>query len=711
MGGRAQRAETGAGFGGWPDLDVAATFTAVWEASADAMALSDAEGIVLAANPAYCRLYGYAPEEIIGRSFTLVYPEAERAEAEARYRAIFERGQADAAGYERIVRRKDGVELVGESRVSFLRRHGRPVAMIVVIRDVTDRRRAEAALRNSEVRFARVFEISPILLTISSLATGRFLDVSESVLQTSGYTREEFLGRTAVELGLWVDEDLRVRGAAELAAGRRILNWEARFRTKPGVIRVGLVSAAVAEFDGQPCALTVVVDVTERKQAEEERERVLRREQAARAELEAAQRRLRFLAEASKTLASSLEYDTTMANVSRLAVPELGDWCVLDALEEGQYRRLAVVHRDPAKADIADAMRRQFPPDLTAPSGVGLILRTGQAALYADVDEATGRSIARGHPVLYDYVRRLGIASAMVVPLRAGDQTLGALTVVSADPNRRYQQADLVLAEELAHRAALAVEHARLYRAAQEAIRARDEFLSIAAHELRTPVAGLNGYAQRLARALDRGTLDTTQLTRSLGLMTRAGRRLASLTEELLDVSRIRLGRLPLDLETFDLAMLVRTLAERGREQLDERHRLVLDVPDEPRAVTADAGRIEQVLVNLLDNAGKYSPDGGTIAVALRSEGGGCLVTVRDEGIGLPPGAAETIFQPFGRAPNAVARHLPGMGLGLYICRGIVERHGGRIWAESAGDGGGTTFCLWLPCRPTTAALGGRYAG
>ena len=711
MGGRAQRAETGAGFGGWPDLDVAATFTAVWEASADAMALSDAEGIVLAANPAYCRLYGYAPEEIIGRSFTLVYPEAERAEAEARYRAIFERGQADAAGYERIVRRKDGVELVGESRVSFLRRHGRPVAMIVVIRDVTDRRRAEAALRNSEVRFARVFEISPILLTISSLATGRFLDVSESVLQTSGYTREEFLGRTAVELGLWVDEDLRVRGAAELAAGRRILNWEARFRTKPGVIRVGLVSAAVAEFDGQPCALTVVVDVTERKQAEEERERVLRREQAARAELEAAQRRLRFLAEASKTLASSLEYDTTMANVSRLAVPELGDWCVLDALEEGQYRRLAVVHRDPAKADIADAMRRQFPPDLTAPSGVGLILRTGQAALYADVDEATGRSIARGHPVLYDYVRRLGIASAMVVPLRAGDQTLGALTVVSADPNRRYQQADLVLAEELAHRAALAVEHARLYRAAQEAIRARDEFLSIAAHELRTPVAGLNGYAQRLARALDRGTLDTTQLTRSLGLMTRAGRRLASLTEELLDVSRIRLGRLPLDLETFDLAMLVRTLAERGREQLDERHRLVLDVPDEPRAVTADAGRIEQVLVNLLDNAGKYSHDGGTIAVALRSEGGGCLVTVRDEGIGLPPGAAETIFQPFGRAPNAVARHLPGMGLGLYICRGIVERHGGRIWAESAGDGGGTTFCLWLPCRPTTAALGGRYAG
>jgi signal transduction histidine kinase len=250
--------------------------------------------------------------------------------------------------------------------------------------------------------------------------------------------------------------------------------------------------------------------------------------------------------------------------------------------------------------------------------------------------------------------------------------------------------------------AGAAVREARLYREAQEAVRARDEFLSIAAHELRTPVTGIKGYAELLQRAQARGALDQERLERALSGLGVAADRLAALTGDLLDVSRLRLGRLPFAPGPLDLAALVRE----GAERLGQRggaHPLLLDVPDGDWMVEADAGRVEQVLANLLDNAVKYSPDGGPITLRMRREGDGVRLEVRDQGIGLSPGAEEAIFEPFGRGANAARAHIPGMGLGLHICRGIVERHGGRIWASSAGEGQGTTFAVWLPAQiPTT---------
>ena len=162
-------------------------------------------------------------------------------------------------------------------------------------------------------------------------------------------------------------------------------------------------------------------------------------------------------------------------------------------------------------------------------------------------------------------------------------------------------------------------------------------------------------------------------------------------------MARLRGGQLPLALATLDPAALVGEAVARAREGLGERHRLTLDVAEGLSPVVADAARLEQVLANLLDNAAKYSPEGGAIAVTVRPAGGGVQIGVRDEGIGLPTGSAEAIFAPFGRAANAERRRLPGLGLGLYISRGIVTRHGGQLWAESAGEGRGTTFHLWLP--------------
>jgi PAS domain S-box-containing protein len=235
---------------------------------------------------------------------------------------------------------------------------------------------------------------------------------------------------------------------------------------------------------------------------------------------------------------------------------------------------------------------------------------------------------------------------------------------------------------------------------AEAAVRARDEILSIAAHELRTPVTAIMGFADLALRNVGRETDVAPPLERHLTRIAEGSRQLTALVEDLLDVSRIRLGQLALRPQPLDLIALVREIADRYREQADDRHDLELVLPADSCLIEADPTRLAQVLSNLVENAVKYSPDGGEIRVTLRPVDGGVLLSVADPGIGLPTGASTTIFEPFGRARNAETSGIPGLGLGLHISRGIVERHGGRIWAESEGEGRGTTVALWLPTRP-----------
>jgi signal transduction histidine kinase len=190
-------------------------------------------------------------------------------------------------------------------------------------------------------------------------------------------------------------------------------------------------------------------------------------------------------------------------------------------------------------------------------------------------------------------------------------------------------------------------------------------------------------------------------LRRSLVTIDDAADRLAALVDDLLDVSRIRTGHLPLRLATVNLVDALRETADRYRDHLGDVHTLDLELPTEAVFADVDMDRMEQVVTNLLSNAVKYSPAGGTVTLSLVGGAGGALIQVQDSGIGLPIDSLEAIFQPFGRAANATRRSLPGMGLGLYICRTLVERHGGRIWAVSGGENNGTSFGFWLP-RPAT---------
>ena len=257
--------------------------------------------------------------------------------------------------------------------------------------------------------------------------------------------------------------------------------------------------------------------------------------------------------------------------------------------------------------------------------------------------------------------------------------------------------------------ATIAIHSARLLRQerlaraeAEAAVRAREEFLSIASHELRNPIAGITGAAQMLQRARARGKLDDARLDRYLTIIGQTSARLAVLMEDLLDVSRLQGGQMPLRRRPTELRTLVREAVARQQLQTSS-HRFSV-VTESVGSLQIDPDRIEQVVTNLLDNAVKYSPGGGAIRIELRRDGEGAALCVRDSGIGLPGEALERIFQPFGRAANAAAQHIPGLGLGLYICRQIVEQHGGRLWAESPGEGQGTTMTLWLPSAEPVAA-------
>jgi signal transduction histidine kinase len=284
--------------------------------------------------------------------------------------------------------------------------------------------------------------------------------------------------------------------------------------------------------------------------------------------------------------------------------------------------------------------------------------------------------------------RELGTRTGLTVPLVARGQTFGALSLASGAPGRRYGRADLELAQEVARRAAIAIDNGRLYRA-------RSEFLTVASHELNTPVHSLVLAAQSLRRAVPSGRpMDPQVLDRMLDLVARQGARLTRLTNDLLDVSRSEAGALPLDLEDVELSALVRDVVQRFAADLAQ-SRSSVTVEGDARVVGRwDRSRIDRVVTNLLANAIKFGP-GEPIEISIGVQSGLARLAMRDRGIGIDPAQLERIFGRFERAVSE--RHYGGLGLGLYISQTIVEEHGGSIWCESQ-PGAGATFIVELPC-------------
>ncbi len=439
----------------------------------------------------------------------------------------------------------------------------------------------------------------------------------------------------------------------------------------------------------------------ERKQVEEERVQILAREQSARAEAEAAERRLAFLAEASAQLSASLDYEVTLSNVARLAVPRLADYCAIDVVnEDNQVRSLELADVDPEKEEAGRRMHEEHPVDPESNHPVAQVLRSGRPILFSDVDEDVLRLFAEDDEEYLQELRNIGIDSAMYVPLVARGRTIGVISFVASESDQRYGPSDLALAQELTRRAAMAIDNARLYREAQDAVRIREEFLSIASHELKTPLTTVKGYGQILGRLLRRPDPDSDRLVRLADQLQEQLSRFETLIADLLDVSRIQQRGLELRPEPTDLVALVRTVVSRFEypAEPEPRHTFAIHAPSKLDGIW-DPDRLDQVLTNLLSNAVKYSPDGGVVTVtiehSLTEQGDLVEFSVQDQGIGIPEDEQGQLFQPFARS-ETVQRAISGVGLGLYISQQIINRHGGMIWLESKPDEG-SRFVVSMP--------------
>jgi len=420
---------------------------------------------------------------------------------------------------------------------------------------------------------------------------------------------------------------------------------------------------------------------------------LLSNEQAARAAAEEAERRSAFLAEVGELLSGSLDYEDTLARLGRLCVGSMADWCVIDTVEGEEIRRIAGAHRDPAKAPLLEELQRRYPPHKGSHHPADRVLSTGEPLLLPELSDDGLRGFVEdeGHARL---VRALGIRTVLAVPLVARGQTLGVLSLVSGASGRRYGSADLELAKEVARRAAIAIDNARLYRETQEAIRARDVFLSVASHELKTPLTSLMLTLQSMDRAILSGQSGDPQIMgRLVERALRQGARLCRLDDDLLDVSRIHVDRLPLELADVDLSALVRDVVEQFKQQLSQARCSVSLRDSVPVVGRWDRSRIEQIVTNLLSNAIKFGA-GKPIDIFISEEAGIARLAVRDHGIGIDPAQQGRIFERFARAVSS--RHYGGLGLGLYISRKVAQAHGGSIRVQSE-PGAGATFIVELP--------------
>lgn len=465
---------------------------------------------------------------------------------------------------------------------------------------------------------------------------------------------------------------------------------------------------------------------------------------------EASRDRFSFLAEASRCLADSLDYEATLTTVASMSLPYLGAWCIVDVLTPGSgVRRVAVLHPDPEKQDAVRTLHEQYPPRDGDLIGAPRVIRTGRPELVFDVpDEAlTAAAHDEAHLAL---LRRLGIRAFVIVPMVARGTLMGAITFITAEHGRRFGDMDVVMAEDLARRAAMAVDNARLHaealdacdaadaalvdmeaaleeaRAAEEQLReardeaeaalgTRDEFVATMTHEVQTPLNAIIGYLELLEMDI-RGPLGDAQRT-YVRRAQESSHHLLRLVTDVLDFSRSETARLEVADEEVGAADTARGALALVRPQAAGR---LLSLVDEtgPAArlrYRGDEYRVRQVLVNLLSNAIKFTPAGGRVALACRHVEGGeegtpaggtwLLYVVSDSGEGVHPEDAERIFEPFVQGAAGLTRPHGGTGLGLPISRRLARLMGGDVSVEANGEGPGATFTLRLRAgEPVPAA-------
>lgn len=567
---------------------------------------------------------------------------------------------------------------------------GAPLSMTGICMDISARRELEeqlleksrtlardrAALLEEERRY-RSLVIASTQIVWTMDRDGTTVTDSPAWRELTGQSEREW--RERGWLGAIAGEDAQRASQAwkEALEDKAIVEGEFRVRTRDGSLRWYLIRCVPVLDDRFELRELVgtASDIDERKKSENEK---------------------RLLELANTLFAETLDYENALARLPELCTPYLGDWCAVDLLEEGKLRRVAMSHAREDKVRLAATMLARYRPT----EGKSLVIdtiRAGRPRLIPNVDETILRQMAVDEQHLA-MLRDLGFRSFLIVPFATSGSVEGALMIATAESGRVLSSHDLELASELTRRASITIEHSHLYKEAQAANRAKDAFLATLSHELRTPMTSILGWAKLLIGA---GRKDPETLDEGLDAIYRSARAQAALIDDVLDVSRIMTGKMKLETADVDLRSVVDDARETVRNAAEAKGvRIETEIAQEVGRARIDPRRMEQVLWNLLTNAIKFTPSGGTVTLRVDTADHYHQIEVTDTGQGIDREFLPFLFEPFRQADSSTTRSHGGLGLGLAIVRYLVEAHGGEISAHSDGLGAGATFRIRLPITP-----------
>ena len=499
--------------------------------------------------------------------------------------------------------------------------------------------------------------------------------INPAVKDVTGLEPESFIGRKASTISIAPEVgSLWQKRLARCFETCQQVHFEFTFPTPHGIRNYS--TELVPEFDDTGAVtsvMSITTDMTERVQTEE---------------------RQRFLAEISTRLVESLDYESTLLRLAKMMIESIADGCAIDIADhDGTLRRICVVAREAQKARLVEELEARFPTPMDSPAGNVTAFRTGQPGLYTTFPDELLRSVSVNdeHYALW---QQIGMQSCMCLPLNARGRTLGVITLVSHDALRLFGASDLAFAEEIAQRAALVIDNARLYQEAHDASMAKSAFLATMSHELRTPLNAILGYAELMELGVA-GSV-TSQQGQQLERIRASAWHLLTVIEEILTFSRVEAGREEVNVEIVDVADLVMeatSMVEPAAERkvLD----LVVSTPEHAVTLRTDRGKVRQILLNLLSNAIKFT-EAGTLRCTAEIVNNSVRFRVSDTGVGIPEEHRERVFEAFWQAGQGATRKTGGTGLGLTVSRQLAHLLGGDVTLEST-PGVGSTFTLTLP--------------